>query len=364
MRRLGILYVDTEGFWRGGQEQLFTLMNGLKGRGHDICLAAPTGAPLSERAREIGIRTFEFSQQSELSLAAVLKLHKILKARRFDVIHFNTPRAIMAGGLLARFMGVPVRVSARRVNFPLRSRLSKYKYNWCQDGIVTVSDTIRETLLAGGVASSMVTVIYEGVDVGWIDEQPPPAESLGDGNLVVGTVAHFSHEKGHETLLHAIASLAAKFENVTYLLVGDGELRPQLHNLAEQLGVEGRVYFTGFRSDCEGLMKRFDVFCLPSRSEGLSSAILTAMANSLPVVATSVGGIPELVIDGETGLLVEPDNPAQLADALARLLASRELRILLGSRGRHRVESYFTLSQKLDRTEELYAKLLRQKKIR
>ncbi|HXK59606.1 MAG TPA: glycosyltransferase family 4 protein [Acidobacteriota bacterium] len=358
MKPLTLLYVDTEHFWRGGQEQLFSLMKGMKERNHTVCLAAPYKAPLSQRAREIGIVTYGFHQRNELSLRALLRLRQILRGRHFDVIHFNTPRPIVAGGLMAALAGVKVRISSRRVNFPLKSRFSRLKYNWLQDAIVTVSDTIRETLLAGGVSPSLVRVIYEGVDLHWIDRQQPPKERLGNGNLVVGTVAHLSQEKGHETLLKAAASLKSRFHNVTYLLVGDGELRSRLHQLTSQLRIETQVNFTGFRSDCEGLMKQFDVFCLPSRSEGLSSAILAAMANSLPVVATNVGGIPELVVDGETGILVEPDNPSELAAALSRLLASRELRRRLGQQGRRRIERHFTLQRKLDQTERLYRSLL------
>jgi L-malate glycosyltransferase len=355
---LNILYVDTEHFWRGGQEQLLSLMGGMKRRGHNICLAAPAKAPLTQRAQELAVRTWDFSQQSELSPWAPRRLRQILSKQRFDVIHFNTPRAIIAGSLAARRTGVKS-ISSRRVNFPLKSFLSRFKYNWLQDGIVTVSDTIRETLLLGGVSPELVTVIYEGVDLEWIDNQKPPAERLGNGNLVVGTVAHFSPEKGHATLLRAVAGLNSHFTNVTYLLVGDGELRGSLGEMSQSLGIADRVHFTGFRSDCEALTKQFDIFCLPSRSEGLSSAILTAMANRLPVVATKVGGIPELVLDGQTGLLVQPDQPEQLASALSHLLDSADLRRRFGREGRRRIEERFTLSRKLDETEKFYVKLLR-----
>jgi glycosyltransferase involved in cell wall biosynthesis len=327
VKRLTLLYVDTEHFWRGGQEQLFSLMQGMQERGHTVCLASPDDAPLGQRAREIDIQTDAFEQRNEMSLRAFVRLRRILRKRRFDVIHFNTPRAIVAGSLMGRLEGVKVSISSRRVNFPLKSWFSRLKYNWLQDGIITVSDTIRETLLSGGVKASLIQVIYEGVDLHWIDCQQPVGDRLGNGNLVVGTVA-------------------------------DGELRARLHRLTEELKIASHVSFTGFRSDCEALMKHFDVFCLPSRSEGLSSAILSAMANRLPVVATNVGGIPELVVNGQTGLLVEPDNPPQLAGALSRLLDSRELRRQLGHEGRRRIESHFTLDRKLDETESLYRRLL------
>ncbi len=363
MPRLSLLYVDTEKFWRGGQEQLFSLMKGMKEAGHDVCLAAPATAPLKDRAAAIGIDTFAFRQRSEFSPLALWRMGRILRSRRFDVVHFNTPKSIIVGAAASWLIPVPVRISSRRVNFPLSSRFSALKYNLLQDGIVTVSDTIRGTLLSAGINPSLVTVIYEGVDLAWIDNLQPVEPLKQPAEVLVGMVAHLSQEKGHSILLRAAACLRERFPEARYLLVGNGELREQLESLTEQLGLRERVRFAGFRSDCEALMKQFDVCCLPSLSEGLSSAILAAMANSLPVVATRVGGIPELVISGQTGLLVEANDSEALAQALAELLSSADLRRLYGAEGRRRVEAHFTISRKLDETERFYSTLLHRKKI-
>ena len=126
----------------------------------------------------------------------------------------------------------------------------------------------------------------------------------------------------------------------------------------KELDIVKKVTFTGFRSDSEALMKHFDIFCLPSISEGLSSAILVAMASSLPVVATQAGGIPELVIDGETGILVPPGDVAQLADGLCKVLESPQLQKKMGGAGRQRIEERFTLERKLKETEKLYLSML------
>lgn len=353
-----ILYVDTDDVWRGGQEQLFSLMAGMKRRGHSASLAAPFNSPLAEKARQLGIPTYAFHQEYELSPRAFWLMMRILARCQPSIIHFNTPRAMLCGGLAAHLCGIRVRVSSRRVNFPLRSRLSRFKYNRLQNAILTVSVSIRQTLIKCGVRPELVTVIYEGVDLEWIDRLPPSGLSLDRHGLTVGTVAHLSPEKGHATLLEAAACLASRFPETCYVLVGEGPLQNELMAKAASLELGSRVVFTGFRQDSEGLTKRFDVFCLPSLSEGLSSAILAAMANRLPVVATQVGGIPELVVDGETGFLVPPGSPQKLAAALAQLLASSELRRQMGEAGRRRVEMNFTLSRKLDETERVYVRLL------
>ncbi len=358
MNSLKILYVDTDREWRGGQEQLLTLMLGIKERQHQVSLAAPSDCLLSSKAREWGIETFPFAQRSELSPWALFQLWNILGKRDFDIIHLNGPRALLAGGVASKLCGVPLRVCSRRVNFPLKSPLSHLKYNWMQESVVTVSISICQTLIDGGIRPDLIHVIYEGVDLAWLDSQQP--EPLADVNhrLVVGTVAHLSPEKGHRTLLEAAARIVSKVPDVHFVFVGRGELMSELDEMIQELGIQNHVLLTGFRSDSEALMKRFDIFCLPSLSEGLSSAILVAMASRLPVIATQVGGIPELVIDGETGIVVPPNDPDQLAEALCKVLGSCELRQRMGQAGRQRIEESFTLERKLQETESLYSHLL------
>jgi glycosyltransferase involved in cell wall biosynthesis len=357
-KQLKILYVDTEEVWRGGQEQLFTLMLGIKERHHQVCLAAPAESPLSARAREKGIETVPFRQKNEFSLTAVLNLRDILRNRDFHIISVNTPRAIFSGGLASKLRGVPLRICSRRVNFPLKSSLSRLKYNWFQDRVITVSLSIQETLIEGGVRPDLVQVIYEGVDLDWIDTHQSASVLKVGERLKVGTVAYLSPEKGHHVLLEAAARIISRFPEVVFVLVGKGESMSELREKIRELDIEDHVIFTGFRDDIEALMKEFDIFCLPSLSEGLSSAILVAMASSLPVVATRVGGIPELVVDGESGVLVPANDARQLAAALGQVLESQSLRRRLGQAGRRRVEQKFMLQRKLDETEQLYLSLL------
>lgn len=358
MNSLKILYVDIEKVWRGGQEQLLTLMVGMKDRQHRVWLAAPPKSRLSKKAREIGIRTVPFNQRNELSLWAFFQLWNILRKTDCDIIHLNTSRTILCAGLASKLCGVPFQVCSRRVNFPLKSRFSRLKYNWMQDSVVTVSHSIRQTLIEGGIRPELINVIYEGVDLNWIDLLKPPPLAHAKNGLVVGTVAHLSPEKGHHTLLEAAAKVAYGFPDVVFVFVGAGHLRSELEKKVQELSIQEHVVFSGFRSDSEALMKNFDIFCLPSLSEGLSSAILVAMASRLPVVTTRVGGIPELVVDGETGILVPPNDAEQLAAALSKILGSRDLRQKMGNAGRRRVKETFTLKRKLDETEDLYSRLL------
>jgi len=321
-------------------------------------LAAPAEAPLAERAASAGIGVIPFPQSAELSPHALVRLFRILRKHEVDILHFNTPTPITAGGTAARLVKVPVVVASRRVNFPLKTRLSALKYNLLLDRVFTVSTSILNTLVQGGVNPALVETIYEGVDLEWIESLKTDFRLPWKPGIVLGTVAHLSPEKGHETLLRAARILADRGLDFHLVLVGEGRLRQGLERIARQSGLSDRVTFTGFRPDSEALMRQFDVFCLPSLSEGLSSAILAAMASAQPVVSTCVGGIPELVQEGVTGYLVSPDAPEELAAALARLIGDEGLRRKLGQAGRKRVEACFTLRNKLDASEAAYRRLL------
>ncbi len=358
-----ILYVDTENFWRGGQEQLFSLITGMEQAGNEIILASPGSSPLSERVARLGIRTVDFDQRIEISLLAFLRLYTLIKQNTPDIVHFNTPSPVLPGGLAARIVSSSgknriVTVCSRRVNFPLKFRISRLKYNYLVDRVLTVSESIRQTLLKSGVRPSLVETVYEGIDPKWIDSQESADLPFTRENLIVGTVAHLSEEKGHIDILKAVSMIRGKCPEATYVFIGEGPMRERLEEYAGMLGISDIVAFTGFREDSEALMKHFDIFCLPSLSEGLSSAIMSAMACSLPVLSTNVGGIPELVIHEKTGLLTEPSSPQQLASSLFRLLTSPGERTKFGKAGRKIVECRFTVRRKLESTQSHYKLLL------
>ena len=238
MQRRKILYVDTDRVWRGGQEELFSLILGIRDRQNKVWLAAPTGSPLSSKALQSGIETYFFGQRNEVSPWAFLQLWKILGKQDFDIIHLNTPSPLVLGGLASKLRGVPLRVCSRRVNFPLRSPLSRLKYNWMQESVVTVSVSIRRTLIEGGVRPERIKVIYEGVDLDWVDSQQAPAFDYGNSGLVVGTVAHLSSEKGHQTLLEAASRLLPRVPAVLLVLVGGGPFMSTLKARVRELGID------------------------------------------------------------------------------------------------------------------------------
>lgn len=355
---LSIVFVDTERVWRGGQDQLLSLLDGLHRRGHGVHLVCQPRTILMERARELGIAVYPVAIRSEIGLPSLVHLRRVIRRIRPEVLAFNTPKAILTGVLASRFSTVRARIVFRRVNFPLHGNcFTRLKYTWGIDRIIAISESIRKQLLKGGIPPSKIQMIYEGIDLSRCPRRDR-TERPQHGPTVVGTVAHLSPEKGLHYLIEAASMIPDVKKRLRFVLVGDGVCRAELAELVRQRGLEEVVEFAGFHPETSKFMDTFDIFALPSLSEGLSSAILEAMATSLPIVATAVGGIPELVTTGDNGLLVAPGDPAALAHAIQQLADDPEGSRRMGERGRKRVEEQFTLERKIIETERLCSLIL------
>jgi L-malate glycosyltransferase len=358
---ISFLFIDTERVWRGGQDQLLSLILGLHGRGHRIHLACYPGTLLEERARNAGICINPFSMRSEIGPFAFISLASILSKVRPDILAFNTPKAILLGSMVSHFIPVRARIIFRRVSFPLRKNLfTRLKYKWGIHRIIAISESIRCQLYADGIPLSRIKTIYEGLDISGFAQEKSMKAGRSDDPIVIGCVAHLSPEKGVDYLIRAASLMPDVRTRARFIIVGDGRCRQDLEKQARELGLKDCFQFVGFQDHTAAFLLSFDIFVLPSLSEGLSSAILSAMASSLPVVATRVGGIPELIRNEEEGLLVPPGDPAALAEALVHLCNNSEMRLLMGRKGRARVEEYFTLQRKIIETEKLCESLIRQ----
>lgn len=356
---VSFLFIDSERDWRGGQTQLYTLMQGLQERGHSIHLVCPPQTPLETRARNLGISVHPAAIRSELGLVFMLRLFFIIRSVRPGILAFNTPKPILMGTLASRFVHTGARIIFRRVDFPLKSGfLSRMKYVWGIDCIISISNSIKFRLQSGGIPETLIRTIYEGIDLSLYPASPGPGNRAPDEPAVIGTVSHLSHEKGMIYLIEAAALIPDVQRRMRFVVVGDGACRSELQELVRKKGLEPCFQFLGFRSDSHLLMKSFDIFVLPSVSEGLSSSIIEAMASSLPVIGSRVGGIPELVLHGKTGLLVNPADPQELAHAIQHLALNPETSRQMGQRGRKRVEEEFGMERKIEETERLCLSLV------
>ena len=358
------VHIDTARTWRGGQNQVLQLVTGLESLGHPTWLVAHAGGELKRRAKE-GMRFVEFSPRSEFDPHAAWQLGRVLRDVKPHIIHAHDPMAVslaaMALQMRANGSPPPRVVAARRVDFHLkRHAFSKWKYRHV-DRFIAASRVIAGILEADGIAADRVAIVHDGVNVGYIDKQEAvdahAAFWLPHGSPLVGNVAALAAHKGQKHLVGAAKRVVSKEPDVRFLIVGEGELEDALDKQIKQLALERNVFLTGFRSDALGLMKSFDLFAMSSVTEGLGSAALEAMACSRAVVATRAGGLPEAVVDGETGLLVPPHDDDALGEAILTLLHDPARRAEMGAAGRQRVIDYFSVERMVAGTIEVYTKL-------
>ena len=329
-RPLRILMVDSERTWRGGQAQVHLLMRGLVDEGQDVTLAAPGDGVLLQRAADLRVRCIPCPLRSALD--GVFTLRALMRGGGFDIVHSHASRAHSAVAMARLGMrNAPPHVVSRRVDFPVRAGAwGRWKYRRSVDAYIAISDNVRDVLISGGVDPGVITVAPSGIDLAKFARVRDPSYlrtefNLTEGDRVIVNVAALAPHKAQSVLLRALQPLRER-AGLRCFIVGEGALRGPLERLSRELGLESCVTFTGFRHDALEFIRLADVFVMSSHLEGLGTSIMDAHALGTAVVATRTGGIPELVKDGVTGVLVPPDEPGPLGDALGRMLDDEALR--------------------------------------
>ena len=311
-------------------------------------------ARATERAASVvAFPIFGFARAA--TLAQLAAFARWCRREQIGVVHtcdFYTNVFGLPGALLA---GVPVRIGSRRELNPDKTRgqlwVQRQAYR-AATAIVANSAAARTALEQEGHASSSIAVIPNGLDLSTYPSAGAATTSRPPRTVI--TVANLRPEKDHDTLIAAAAAIASSFPAVTFQIVGDGPERSRLEARVAQRGLSDRIVFLGHREDVPALLAQADVFVLPSRSEAFPNGVLEAMAAGLPVIAGAVGGLPELVDHGRTGILVEPGRPAVLAAALGELLTDRHKAARLGRAARAHVVERYSFDRMTDAFEELY----------
>ena len=359
------LHVDTARTWRGGQNQVLVTVLGLRASGHRTVLVAHPSGELRRRAEE-GLDFIPLAPRTEMDLSAAWRLTRVLKQLRPDIVHAHDPHGVAMASLALSMSTLPVKprlVASRRVDFHLRSTaLSRWKYRQV-DLFICASDAIRKMLVGDGIPRSRTITVHEGIDLAKVNAAPAADLHqdlwLPHGAPIVGNVAALVPHKGQRYLVDAAVKLLPEQPDARFVIAGEGELRPSLEGQIKQHHLEKHVLLAGFRPDVLSLHKAFDVFVMSSVTEGLGTSLLDAMACGRPVVATGVGGIPEVVVDGETGMLVAPRDPEAIAAALVRFLSDAALREQMGAAGLARVRMAFSAEHMVANTVRAYQRVLR-----
>jgi len=361
------LHVDTARSWRGGQNQVLLTVNGLRSIGQRASLVAHPDGELRRRVAE-GLDLIPLAPRTEMDLSAAWRFARIVKRLAPDVIHAHDPHGV-AMTSLALSLGagsaapgrVPALVASRRVDFHLKGNsFSRWKYRQV-DCFIAASEAIRRMLIADGVPEVQTVTVHEGIDVEHVLAAPRvnvhEAFFLPHGAPVVGNVAALVPHKGQRYLIEAAHLVVQQVPDARFVILGEGDLREHLEKQVHEHHLQKHVVLPGFRTDVLGCLKAFDLFVMSSVTEGLGTSLLDAMAASRAIVATTAGGIPEIVEDGVNGLLVPPRDAHALAEAIVRALASAELRRRMGAAGLARVNERFTVEKMVAGTAAVYERV-------
>ncbi len=331
----------------------------LRERGIRVVLAAQPGSRIIAEAKRAVLETVEVLMRGAWDVRATLRLASVVRRERIDLVHTHSSVDAWVGGCAARLAGVPV-VRSRHVSIPIRSGLNPV-YTWLADRVVTSGEAIRELMLAGGVRPGAVVTLPAGVDLTAFAAGRPGDAALREvdgARPVIGSIAMFRGSKGHQHLLDAFCALRGEYGDARLLLVGDGIRRQWVEGLVAERGLAGAVRFAGFRRDVASLLRLMDCFVLAStRTEGVPQSLLQAMAVGVPVVSSAIGGVPEVVVDRETGLLVPPGDPSALAAAIREVLRDPAAARRRADSARRLVETRYSRDLCVDRLIALYEDL-------
>ena len=357
-----ILHVETGRHLYGGPQQVVYLGSALIDRGHDCTLVCPPDSGVDSAARSAAIPVRNLFCAGDLDLPFAYRLTQYLQSSKPDLVHCHSRRgADMLGGMAASFADVPAVVSRRVDNTEMRL-MAALRYRPFRK-IIAISEAIAEVLREHDVDDARIEVIRSAVDTGQYATPVDCAEfraefGIPDGAIVIAAAGQLIPRKGHRYLLQAIAGLKHNHPECRLIIFGAGYLNNQLRAQAASLGLGDIVQFAGFRDDLDRHMPCFDIFAHPALAEGLGVATLKAAAAGVPVVGFNAGGLPEAVVDGETGVLVAPENVAALQDAIATLIDNGDLRQQMGAAGRERMQKEFSIDTMADKHVALYESVL------
>jgi glycosyltransferase involved in cell wall biosynthesis len=362
-----ILFISSIQMWGGAEVWLMDVVRGLGARGHAVTIACRPGTILEKNARAQGFDVVPVAMRSDFDPLVVQKVARILRERKIEIVSTNMDKELRFGGLAARLVRNVAVVPSREVDYPLKNKLRyRFTYNVLADRVIANSVATKRSLLinAPWLKPDRIEVVYKGIDPARYLERPEEGDALrrelgipADAPLV-GFVGQVIERKGVHDIAAALPLVLNARASARFLVVGEGKLDGFLRQRLADAGVADRVVFAGFRNDIPAVMKAVDLLILPSIVEGFGYVLVEAMAAAKPVVATNVSSIPEIVQHGETGVLVDVNDPPRLANAIGDLLDDPAKAHAMGERGRSVMLDKFTLERMIDRIESVFARAI------
>lgn len=367
---MSLFQIEAGKEWREEQRQSFFLAKELKSNGYSFQFVVQPGSPLHQKAMDEGLPVLPLKIAGQADVLSILRLSLAMKRKKCRLVNYQDVHSVAVGSAAASLAKVPIRVISRRVDFPLKKNvLSRRKYTKNVDAIIVISDGLKNVLVEGGFDAKRIHVIPDGIDFTPYEDKTSKDYlrrelSFAPDDFLVGIVAQLSDDKGHKYLIQTSKHLREHTPKIKIIIVGEGSLRMELNKQVKEIQGEDMVFFLGFREDVPQILNSLDVFVLSSDHEDLGSIIMDAMACRLPVVATRVGGIPEAVDHQKTGLLVPPQRPKSLANAILKLYEDRELAHRLGQRGYEKVHQKFSAESMASKAIDLFEELAKKKGVK
>lgn len=388
--RKKILYVITKSNWGGAQRYVFDLALKSKDAGMDVCVACGGNGLLADRLKNENIKVVRMiSSRRDINLLKDIRLffeiYKIIRGNKPDIVHVNSSKVggIGAAAVRLRFKacilftvhGLPQYEDRA---FATRMLIGLLTWITCllSHKVIVLTKHDMKALLKQPFLKKKLALISHGIHETFLSQEESRKiivesahETITDSDRVkmmsltwVGTIGELHKNKGHAYALRAFADLAKTNRNVMYIVVGSGEERKHLESTAQQLGIQDRVLFVGFIADAGRLYKAFDIALLTSIKEGLPYTLIEAALAGIPIIATNVGGVPDIISNEKTGLVVAPQDSSAVYDSLTRLITDGSLRKNLGKNAEHFSKEHFTLSKMTMRTHALYKDCLSQRR--
>jgi sugar transferase (PEP-CTERM/EpsH1 system associated) len=353
----------------GGLENLvLTLVGKLNKTKYNISVCSLSAeGKLEDKFNDMGVPVYHVKKRAGIDYSLSFRLAGLFMTNRIDVIHSHNPSPWLYGCPAAKISGVKAVVHTEHSHLDISQAglmkveriLSKFT-----DKIISDAHPVTRFLIEKQmIPSSKIETIFNGIDIDRFDANFDKQEirsrlGISSESLVLGCIARLEAVKDHVTLLESFSIVSNKFPKAILVLVGDGSQKEKLKEKSATLGIREKVLFLGTRMDAQEVIQIFDIFVLSSLSEGLSIALLEAMAARKPIVATNVGGNPDIVLDGETGFLVPSQDKHSLSEKLLSLLSDRNMMSVMGGKGFARVENNFNIKNMVKDYERVYDRCL------
>ncbi|MGE5417630.1 MAG: glycosyltransferase family 4 protein [Acidobacteriota bacterium] len=370
MKPIKVLHVIGGGEIGGAERHVLMLLELLDQDHFQTELLCLCQGPFAELTRNQGIPTHEIVMKHKLDLNTVEPIRQLIRTNEYDLIHTHGTRANLVARMAAKKENKPVVTTFHSVlRFDYQSRWEAFTAklltrltNNKSDHFIAISQAIKQDLYEMGIKPNQMDVIYNGLDTSRLTPESTPGEvrkafNIPSGRFTIGSIGRLHPVKGHSYLLLAVKELTVRFPDILLLLVGEGPERQALEEQVYELEIERNVIMTGFYPNVSDIYPVIDLLCLPSIMEGMGLVLLEAMYFGVPVVATKVGGIPEVVINGEDGLLVPPADHLALAQAIEQIMSDPNIAVSIVANGHQRVDE-FRVEKMAQQTENVYRKTL------